>query len=177
MVAAPNNNNPLTFASIRALKSKYTHILSFTEPDINDFSVASAIDLYPSLIETGLKIGSPAPFNTTLVPGDWLYEFMSNITAKELPLDFIALHYFSNDFNVTAAVAKFKKYVESVFRMYRLPIWVTEYAMISFDHGVLPKQVKVPRVETQAQFATAATEMLNGLVFVERYAWFALPQN
>ena len=49
--------------------------------------------------------------------------------------------------------------------------------MISFDHGVLPKQVKVPRVETQAQFATAATEMLNGLVFVERYAWFALPQN
>ena len=37
--------------------------------------------------------------------------------------------------------------------------------------------MKVPSVETQARFATAATEMLKGLKFVERYAWFALPAS
>ena len=49
--------------------------------------------------------------------------------------------------------------------------------MINLKYGALPKQVKVPDVETQAQFAIAATKMLRGLAFVERFAWFALPAN
>ena len=57
--------------------------------------------------------------------------------------------------------------------MYKLPIWVTEWADINYD--VSP--ATVPAQNTQVQFMQEAVAMLDGLEYVERYAWFALPEN
>ena len=99
---------------------------------------------------------------------------MSNITALGSKVDFIALHHYAPEFNdVNTAVTNSKTYIQSVHDMYKLPIWVTEFAMV--DYSINP--YNVPDDATQAQYLTAACQMLEDLVFVERYAWFAAPQN
>ena len=162
-----------TIPSIKQAGSNYTHILSYNEPDVNGITVEDAINLWPSLVSTGLKIGSPAPANTKLRSGDWFYDMMEQVKSNDLQLDFIALHHYADDFNVANGVATFQQYVESVYQMYQLPIWITEYAMVNYDNG--PAQV--PDLSMQAQYATAATQMLQSLPYVERYAWFALPSS
>jgi hypothetical protein len=58
-----------------------------------------------------------------------------------------------------------------VHARYGKPIWLTEYSLIDFSGGTA-------RFPTQAQlaaFAKGSSAMLEGLPYVERYAWFALP--
>ena len=106
--------------------------------------------------------------------GDWFYDFMTQIKAKGSKVDFIALHHYASELNdVNASVTNFQKYIQSVYDTYKLPIWVTEFAMI--DYSTNPPTV--PDQGTEAQYLTAACQMLEGLDFVERYAWFAVPQN
>ncbi|MER7583190.1 glycosyl hydrolase [Kitasatospora sp. NPDC097691] len=50
------------------------------------------------------------------------------------------------------------------------PIWLTEYALIDFSGGT----PRYPTPEQQAAFVAKSTAMLQGLPFVERYAWFTL---
>ena len=101
---------------------------------------------------------------------------MTQIKAMGSKVDFIALHHYAREFNdIDAAVANFKRYIQSVYDMYKLPVWVTEFAMV--DYWQLGGEYTTPDDATQVQFLTAACKMLEGLEYVERYAWFALPQN
>ena len=59
----------------------------------------------------------------------------------------------------------------SIYALYHLPIWVTEFALTNFSGGT----ETFPTEAQQAAFLTAATQMLDGLSYVQRYAWFALP--
>src|SRR5262249_55715689 len=56
---------------------------------------------------------------------------------------------------------------------YHLPLWITEFALANFG-GATPS---FPTQAQQAAFLTAATTMLDGLPYVQRYAWFALPTS
>ncbi len=58
-----------------------------------------------------------------------------------------------------------------IYARYHLPVWVTEFALTSYSGGT----ATFPSEAQQAAFLTAATTMLDGLSYVERYAWFALP--
>ena len=179
MIGSKKFNTPAAFASIKAAGSAYKHILNCNEPDIEGVSVDEAIRLYPFLLRTGLKIGSPAlgKPNTHFVPGNWFFDFMVALRKRNLPLDFIALHYYSSTFNVTAGVADFRAYVKAYHDRFHLPIWVTEYAMVDYSRGAAPDQRKIPSLAVQAEFAASATKMLQSLWYVERYAWFALSDN
>ena len=63
--------------------------------------------------------------------------------------------------------------MQAIYGRYHLPIWVTEFALTNFA-GQTPTY---PTEAQQAAFVTAATKMLAGLSYVQRYAWFALPTS
>ncbi len=147
-----------------------TTILGFNEPDGDDagsqsaLSVTEAVALWPKLERRGLRLGSPATTQgQTLGRNSWQRRFMDQIEAKGMRVDFMAVHYYSND----GSVSKFRKWLKDVYAEYRRPIWVTEFAFIDWSR---PGAVTH---EQNARFAEAAIHMMEGLTFVERHAWFA----
>ena len=50
------------------------------------------------------------------------------IKAGSLP-DFICLHYYSPDGDVSS----FQSYIEGVYNMCKLPVWVTEWAYVDYS--------------------------------------------
>jgi len=150
--------------------SEYKEIVGYNEPDVHAAPVTweDAATQWPQIVATGKRIGSPAPANTKLVHGDWFYEFMANITAAGSHVDFICLHYYSPD----GDVANFQKYIEGVYKMYKKPIWVTEWAYVDYSKD----PVYVPSdTDVLVTYLKAAVAMLESLNYVERYAWFAMP--
>ncbi|KAL9107846.1 MAG: hypothetical protein Q9187_008374 [Circinaria calcarea] len=162
MIGSRKFNTPAAFASIKAAGSAYKHILNYNEPDLEGISD---------------RIPAPGKLNTHFVPGNWFFDFMVALRKREYPLDFIALHYYSSTFNVTAGVANFCAYIEVYHNQFHLAIWITEYAMVDYSHGAAPDQWRIPLLAVQAEFAASATKMLQSLPYVERYAWFALSDN
>ena len=77
----------------------------------------------------------------------------------------------SDDFATGPAVQQLQSYLEAVYDRYHLPIWLTEFALIGYNGAT----AIFPTPAQQAAFLTAATRMLRGLSYVQRYSWFGLP--
>ena len=155
----------------------YKAILGPNEPDVNEKDPQATANIWPQFVATGLRVGSPAPANTTLEPGDWFVEFMSAIAAAGSHVDFIALHSYGQRFNdVAGSVADIKSYIEGVYAKYKLPIWLTETAMATWEGSDCWANGCYPDEATQAEFASALVQMLEGLDegVLERYAYFAV---
>jgi hypothetical protein len=162
--------NASTIATAKAQGGRA--LLGFNEPDFasqSNLTVAQALDLWPQLMATGMRLGSPAPAFGADRAGGWFDQFMGGVRARGYRVDFIALHWYGADFG-PAAAGQLRGYLQATHDRYHLPIWLTEYALINF--GGSPK---FPTQEQQAQFVRSSTAMLQGLSYVERYAWFALP--
>jgi RNA polymerase sigma factor (sigma-70 family) len=160
--------------SIAQAKSAGPYLLGFNEPDMAgqaNMSVDEALSLWPKLAATGSTLGSPAVAFGGATSGGWLDRFMSGAKSRGYRVDFIALHWYGGDFVTTNAVSQLKQYLQAVYQRYRLPIWLTEYALIDFSDG----KVRFPSQQQQAAFVSASTKMLGGLSFLHRYAWFGLP--
>jgi len=151
-------------------------LLAFNEPDGSNtaqsanMSVDDAIALYPKLLATGMRMGSPAP-----IAGGWnvwLKNFMKQAQAKQYRVDFICLHWYDaddwtanknrdfTDAQADACVDRFKTYVQNVYNMYGLPIWITEYNCN-----------RNRNMGAQVKFYTRAAAMLDQLDYVERHAY------
>lgn len=170
MIWGPDSVDDGTLARAEAAGSV---LLGFNEPDFgsqSNMSVEQALDLWPRLQATGLRLGSPAVAINAAEPGGWLDRFLSGARDRGLRVDFIALHWYGSDFG-DAAVGQLRSYIEGVHDRYGLPIWLTEYALIKFADG----GSTYPSDAQQAAFVTGSTAMLESLPYVERYAWFALP--
>lgn len=166
-------NGSVTAGALAQAKSAGHYLLGFNEPDLSgqaNMSVSQALGLWPKLQATGLRLGSPAVATGGATPGGWLDQFMSGAKARGYRVDFIALHWYGGDFVTANAVNQLKSYLQAVYDRYHKPIWLTEFALINFSGGT-----HYPSPSAQAAFLTASTEMLDGLSFVSRYAWFALP--
>jgi hypothetical protein len=150
-------------------------LLGFNEPDVAEqanMSVRQALELWPRLLASGQRLGSPAPAQDAATPGGWLDTFMTGATARGYRVDFIALHWYGATNNPATAVAQLRRYLQAAHDRYHLPIWLTEYALIDFSPGV--QTPRHPAPAQQAAFITASTTMLDALPYLERYAWFAL---
>jgi putative glycosyl hydrolase len=162
----------VTKSNLDKAKASGRVLLGFNEPDLAgqaNMTVERALALWPLLQATGLRLGSPAPAWGAADPGRWFDRFMQGVADKGYRVDFIALHWYGSDFSA-AATGQLKSYLQAVYNRYHKPIWLTEYALINFSGGT-----KYPTQAQQAAFATKSVQMLEGLPFVERYAWFALP--
>ena len=145
-------------------------LLGFNEPDIKnqaDMTVERAVKLWSSLENTGLRLGSPATGRRVLSDDSWFARFMAEAKAKDLRVDFIALHPYTTNPDVDAL----EDYIIAVYEKYKLPIWITEFALVDFGDW------SRFTYEDNAKFLTQAFQMLDDLIFVERYAWFAPSPN
>lgn len=164
----------VTAANLAAAKQQGTELLGFNEPDLSsqaNMTPTQALDLWPQLEATGMRLGSPAVASGGNTPGGWLDQFMSGAAARGYRVDFITLHWYGSDFG-PAAVGQLESYLQAVYNRYHKPIWLTEYALINFGSGQ-----QYPTQAQQAAFVTGSTAMLDSLPYVERYAWFALPSK
>lgn len=144
-------------------------LLGFNEPDgqatgQTNLSVERALQLWPRLQAYGLRLGSPSTTREgTLGANSWQRRFITGAEARGLRVDFMAVHYYSENGDVAA----FKRWLEAVHREYRRPIWVTEFGMVDWRS---PGKASYAQ---NARFATEAIRMMQRLPFVERHAWFA----
>jgi RNA polymerase sigma factor (sigma-70 family) len=163
-------------ATLAQVSSEGHVLLGFNEPDLgsqSNMSVSQALALWPKLMATGMTLGSPAVASGAATPGGWLDQFMTGAKARGYRVDFIAVHWYGGDFAAGPAVQELESYLQAIYARYHLPIWVTEFALTSYSGGT----ATFPTEAQQAAFLTAATMMLDGLSYVQRYAWFALPTS
>ena len=165
----------VTATSIRALTAdrrsgRARFLLGFNEPDSGgqaNITPEQAATLWPRLESTGLRLGSPAP----AVPDDgWLARFMSIARAQRLRVDFVALHFYQ-DFTDPHAVGRLRAELTSVHRRFGKPIWITEIGALDIrtfgGHMDSP-----PSGALASAYLHRLLPMLDGLSFVQRYAWF-----
>jgi len=163
----------VTAANLRHVQREGRYLLGFNEPDNpgqSKMTVAQALTLWPRLIGTRMNLASPAVATDAATPGGWLDRFMRGARARHYRVNFIAVHWYGGDFRTKAAVGELKSYLKAIHARYKLPIWLTEFALIRFA-----ATVTFPTPRQQAAFVRAATSMLQRLSYVQRYAWFALP--
>ncbi|MGW5638935.1 glycoside hydrolase family protein, partial [Streptomyces sp. NPDC003832] len=149
-----------------------TALLGFNEPDRADqanLTPEQALDLWPRLQSTGLRLGAPAVSYGGEVADGWLDRFMRGAAERGLRVDFIPLHWYGGDFGPDAA-NQLRAYLQAVHDRYGKPIWLTEYGLIDFAQN----PPRYPSEGEQTAFVESSTRMLEGLDFVERYAWFTL---
>ncbi|MFD8303729.1 glycoside hydrolase family protein [Streptomyces sp. NPDC059690] len=154
-------------------KKQGKNLLGFNEPDRSDqahMTVKQALDLWPRLQSTGLRLGAPAVATGGDVAGGWLDQFMKGAAARQYQVDFIPLHWYGADFDAQRATGQLRSYLEAVHKRYKKPIWLTEYALIDFSSGT----PRYPSKAQQASFVKKSTAMLQHLDYVRRYAWFTL---
>lgn len=162
----------VTDAELAAAKKSSKTLLGFHEPDSKDqadLTVDKALELWPRLEETGLRLGSPAVAFGADVPGGWLDRFLSGAREKKLRVDFIALHWFGSDFS-EAAADHLMEYVRRVHERYDMPIWITQFGLANFTG-----EPRYPDAKQLTTFLTKAAKSLDATPYVERYAYSSLP--
>jgi len=136
-------------------------ILGFNEPDNaqqSNMSVQQALALWPILVATGRRIGSPATAGNATTPGSWFDQFMSSIPAPKV--DFICIHWYA-----APNPASLLNIIDTLYSKYKLPIWITEFAVADWNN---------PNKYTQAQvmaFMEAIIPELEKRSYVEKYCW------
>ncbi len=166
------DENVVTAANLAKVKTEGSTLLGFNEPDLAgqaEMTVEQALDLWPQLQATGMRLGSPAVAFGGNTPGGWLDRFMTGAKQRGVRVDFITLHWYGSDFS-DAAVGQFMGYVRAVHDRYGLPIWITEYGLMNFTGTP-----RFPNTQQITAFITNSTRQLEAAAYVERYAWFALP--
>ncbi|GIF11351.1 glycoside hydrolase family protein [Actinoplanes teichomyceticus] len=166
------DENVVTAANLAKVRTEGSTLLGFNEPDLAgqaEMTVEQALDLWPQLQATGMRLGSPAVAFGGNTAGGWLDRFMTGARQRNLRVDFITLHWYGSDFS-DAAVSQFMGYVKAVHDRYRLPIWITEFGLMNFSGAP-----KYPSTAQITAFIRNATAQLESASYVERYAWFSLP--
>jgi len=148
----------------------YRNLLAFNEPDHAkqaNMSVDQALDLWPKLESTGLRLGSPAVARAN---GDWLKSFMAGAAERGYRVDFIVVHFYQ-DWTNPRSIAAMKSRLTDLWQAYHLPIWITEVGTLDIrTFGA--KMKSTPTQAAAEKHMRKLLPMLDNLPFVERYAWF-----
>ncbi|MEU3711154.1 glycoside hydrolase family protein [Streptomyces catenulae] len=163
----------VTDDELNQAKQQGTTLLGFNEPDHPGqatMPVEQALDLWPRLQSTGLRLGAPAVATGADTAGGWLDRFLQGAAGRGLTVDFVPVHWYGGDFDAARATDQLRGYLQATYDRHHKPLWLTEYALIDFSSGT----PRYPSQEQQAAFVQQSTAMLQGLPFVERYAWFTL---
>jgi hypothetical protein len=158
-------------AALRARKP--TALLGFNEPDGKEqanMTVEDALDLWPKLEATGIRLGSPAPASVSGAD-DWLGRFMAGAKERGLRVDFVCLHWYG-DITAPDAVERLRAFLEREWKRFGRPLWLTEFSG-STGYWI---QAENPPVtpKKNAEFLSKALPMLESLPYLERFAWFEL---
>jgi hypothetical protein len=155
-------------AALEYLKnSPYTTLLGFNEPDQKrqaNMSVDRAISLWPKLMCTGKRLGSPALASKHNTTGGWLKRFMNQCDDLDYRVDFICVHIYQQEPNLNYVL----NYLEEVHELYGLPIWITEWSLVDWDGNNMKGEA------AQAAYLKRVAEALEKIPYLERHAWFMM---
>ena len=104
------------------------HLSGFNEPDQANMTPDEAIAAWPRLLESGARLGSPAPKEKAL----WLKPFMAKAKAKGYRVDYMCLHWYNwwgykKNPDPEKIFTTFKAAITKIHKQYGLPIWLTEF--------------------------------------------------
>ena len=147
----------------RVAAAGYTTVLGFNEPnkaDQDNLTVAQAIALWPAMTSNpDLRVSSPAVSDDGRA---WLVDFMNQVKANGLRVDFIAMHWYG--WNAGSCTAGQLEGAVNWAQQWGLPVWVTEFGCMGSSN---------PDEQTLLNFFPAAVAMLRDKhPLVERYAWY-----
>ncbi|MBT0770174.1 glycoside hydrolase family protein [Kineosporia sp. J2-2] len=167
----------VTKKNLATAKKNGDTLLGFNEPDWesqSNMTVKQALDLWPQLEKTGMRLGSPAVAANAATDGAWLDRFMKGAKKRGYRVDFITLHWYGADFRSKQATQQLKSFVQAVHAKYpKKKIWITEYSLIDWSTGTKT----FPTATNQANFVKLSTSMLEHISYVEHYSWFAFPTS
>ena len=109
-----------SWGKLYALKD-VTHILGYNEPDHaeqSDVSVERAIEEWPLMQQTGLRLGSPATTDF-----NWLYNFMNEANRRNYRVDYVAIHAYWGGLSPHEWYTRLREIHERTKR----PLWITEW--------------------------------------------------
>ena len=141
------------------------HLLGFNEPDAAtqaNMSLDLMLLRWPKMMESGMRLGSPAPAGNTQL----LYDFISKCDELNYRVDFVAIH----DYGEGTAQAFYNK-CKTIYDKTGRPIWVTE-----FNFG----GTWTPGRPTYAQSAARIKEIIERYDkegIIERYAIFNFDES
>jgi hypothetical protein len=143
-------------------KKKSTHALGFNEPERTDqanMSVNDAIALWPELLKSGLRLGSPCPSDAGL---EWLYAFIDRCDVLNYRVDFVAMHFYLGN----QSPQQFYNRLKAVHDRTGRPLWITEW-----NNGA-NWTCCTPTYPDQAEMIKKFLYVLDTCSFVERYALY-----
>jgi hypothetical protein len=153
-----------------AQSGQYHNLLGFNEPDLSsqsNLTPQQAIDLWPQLQSTGLRLGSPAVANMW---DGWLEQFMSLASSSGYRVDFIALHFYQ-DWTNPNAVNGLMGQLQTIYNKYHKPIWITEIGTI--DVRVWGESMHAtPTQQGADSYLSQIISNFESASYIERYAWF-----
>lgn len=161
------DGNPQSVITVAgaAKKAGIKELLGFNEPDQSkqaNMSVEQALEAWPILQQTGLRLGSPACVHPD---NKWMKAFMKEAKRRDFKVDFVCVHSYSGP-SADALVDR----LHAIHRLYRKPIWITEFAVGDWNaKSPAENQFKPDAV---LRFMENVLPKLDKLDFVERYAWF-----
>ena len=163
-----------------------SELLAFNEPDGNqpgaqsNIRVQDVVSLWPTLKNTGLRIGSVAasqnPMATSYKPNDgsatlttsYFDALWTALSAAGNTPDFIALHWYAPpDAN------GFLAWLDSIYAKYQKPLWITEMCVADWKAtATTPEKFTTAQIQT---FMDAVVAGMNSRSYVERYCWKTRP--
>src|SRR5689334_10554920 len=157
-------SDTVSYLQAKKASGAFKYLLGFNEPDNAsqaNLTPTQAADLWPTLQQTGLVLGSPAVAHPD---NGWLKSFMTLAAKRSLKVDFIALHFYAS-ITDTGAAARIKRQIEAVRAAYGKPIWVTELGIIDTRTGNVGS-ASTNWVKAANQLR-ALTSMLDSLSYVQ----------
>ena len=156
-----------SFATTNAMRNT-NHLLGFNEPDNPQqadayCTVDQAIGAWQPLLESGLRIGSPATTDGGL---SYLYAFMDKADSAGLRVDFVAVHFYRG----CQTAAQYYNFLRGIHERTGRPLWVTE-----FNNGAnwtTSPGCPLPTYAQQAATIQSFLHMLDTAAFVERYCLY-----
>ncbi|MDO7849974.1 glycosyl hydrolase [Hymenobacter convexus] len=153
------------FATTNA-KKKVTHLLGYNEPNSTqqaNMSPQTAMLNWPGLLQSGLRVGSPAP---TDGGASWLYSFIDKADSAGYRVDYVAIHFYRG----CQTASQFYGFLKAIYDRTKRPIWITE-----FNNGAnwtsstgCPKPTYAEEAAKIQSFIT----MLDTARIVERYSLY-----
>ena len=141
-----------------------THILGYNEPDHaeqSNVSVERAIEEWPLMQQTGLRLGSPATTDFA-----WLYNFMNEANRRNYRVDYVAIHAYWGGLSPHEWYTRLREIHERTKR----PLWITEWnnganwTKESWPSGTEKQQQK------QLNDIKGILQVMDTCSFVERYS-------
>ncbi len=140
----------------------YKTVLGFNEPNKADqanMTVDAAIALWPTLTSNpNIRVSSPAVSDDGRA---WLESFMTQVKAKGLRVDSIAMHWYG--WNAGSCTSGQLQGAINWASQWGLPVWITEFGCMGSSN---------PDEQTVLTFFGNAIAMLKNHPLVERYAWY-----